>query len=671
MLFSKNYISQPFIVKLITIIIFFLNILFVQKVASSPIQKKVANHNTTLQNKTSKGELHLILLWEKARYKEKEIIQDIENNLKILELYNISWSEEEVSNNFARFYGVKLPKNSGKEQHCGKGSFLLITVFDANPKYDFIETSRGTEYVNINIFSLKEKYRAWTGGGHKIHSTNNIKETNHDITLLLGINSNDYLNQIKDRTSNEVQNLNQDLVGSKGFTSLEELFYLLNATCEYAVLRNHEILPQEFKTTAHGDIDIITNELQNVIFILNAQKVFPKNYRVHYKINVLKEDVYFDFRYLSDNYFCQKWEYDLLKTRKLNDKNIYVLNDEHYFYSLIYHAILHKHSIAPDYYTKIENLFYKLKLNEKYYFNNYDNKFDLYFELLLNFMKERGYYFTKPNDLSVTFYDNFLYANDKIDYLINNYFFSNVKQTRVHEKSGADFIYFTALNTNQEKVFIKWGGYEDSVKKEYEIGNKLHAENPKYFIKPLQYKYDREIKFIVYPYVKGENLQSLLDQKSLTDENKIKLITQVKDILTILHNNNYIHRDIRPANLMVTENMDLILIDFQFCIDVNHYKEFEVVNQNPELIGKLGGDFKFKGYVWDDAYSVNKIIDVIGCPKKYQERCSNISLEVQQMIGKKQQQFIFNHTASSIAQTKWKIVKTKISTFLKGLYNRL
>ena len=139
------------------------------------------------------SELHLIILWARARYKEKEILTDIAANLKILECYDIAWSKKFVANNFSRFYGVKLDSRSSKEKECGSGRFLLITVLDENPKYDFIKTSRGFENVNTNLFFLKEKYRAWTRGGHKIHATNSVAETNHDLSLLLGKNSADYL----------------------------------------------------------------------------------------------------------------------------------------------------------------------------------------------------------------------------------------------------------------------------------------------------------------------------------------------------------------------------------------------------------------------------------------------------------------------------------------------
>ena len=60
-----------------------------------------------MQNGVMEKELHLIVLWANARYKEKEILEDISKNLEIVECIDISWTADKVANNFTRFYGVK------------------------------------------------------------------------------------------------------------------------------------------------------------------------------------------------------------------------------------------------------------------------------------------------------------------------------------------------------------------------------------------------------------------------------------------------------------------------------------------------------------------------------------------------------------------------------------
>ena len=73
----------------------------------------------------------------------------------------------------------------------------------------------------IKMFDLKTKYRKWTGGGHKIHATNNTQETNHDITLLLGINYNDYLSIAIRSWDNEIKQVKRNLSGTETWKNLE------------------------------------------------------------------------------------------------------------------------------------------------------------------------------------------------------------------------------------------------------------------------------------------------------------------------------------------------------------------------------------------------------------------------------------------------------------------
>ena len=125
-------------------------------------------------------ELHLIIIWKNGRYKEQEIVKSVNEEFDLVEKYIINWDKNLFGKNLTTFYGTNLPPNSKKEKHCGNGEFLLLTFYDNYPKYDYVETSRGTEKVNLNVFLIKEKFRNWTGGGHKIHATNSINESNHD-----------------------------------------------------------------------------------------------------------------------------------------------------------------------------------------------------------------------------------------------------------------------------------------------------------------------------------------------------------------------------------------------------------------------------------------------------------------------------------------------------------
>lgn len=338
-------------------------------------------------------ETHLFILWENARYKEKEILEDIKNSFNIIGKYNITWNKEIFSKNLSRFYGTNLPKNSGKEQHCGNGDFLLIIVEVDNPKYEQRDTlSKGIQTVNINMFDKKTYYRELTGGGHKVHATNSEKETNHDLTLLLGKSLKDFLKEVEEK-DDYIINLKQDLIGTDGFKTVKEMFYVLNNCIDYAILRNYETLPEEIYTNEHNDIDLICDSYENAAYILNAEKVFPEGYRIHYKVKVEDKIAFFDLRYIGDNYYYYNLEKNLLKNRIYNNKGFYTVSEEEYFYTLLYHAILHKPTFSEDYKNKLTKM--KTNLDFK------DDEKSI--QILNNWLVQKGYSITIPIDKSVLF----------------------------------------------------------------------------------------------------------------------------------------------------------------------------------------------------------------------------------------------------------------------------
>ena len=77
---------------------------------------------------------YLFILWEKGRFKQKEILDDIAQNFNVLQIYEITWKKEDFGASLARFYGKKLPKGCKKEKETGSGSFLAIwRIIRCNP----------------------------------------------------------------------------------------------------------------------------------------------------------------------------------------------------------------------------------------------------------------------------------------------------------------------------------------------------------------------------------------------------------------------------------------------------------------------------------------------------------------------------------------------------------
>src|SRR5215467_15654688 len=105
-------------------------------------------------------ELHLFIIWHHALNHARTIIEDMRARFTIQRVYSVNWSETHFSSNMSRFYGQKLPRDSFKEKHCGRGPFLAVLLLDEQPRYELRSTSRGVQNVNAKCFDAKERYRA-------------------------------------------------------------------------------------------------------------------------------------------------------------------------------------------------------------------------------------------------------------------------------------------------------------------------------------------------------------------------------------------------------------------------------------------------------------------------------------------------------------------------------
>jgi serine/threonine protein kinase len=70
--------------------------------------------------------------------------------------------------------------------------------------------------------------------------------------------------------------------------------------------------------------------------------------------------------------------------------------------------------------------------------------------------------------------------------------------------------------------------------------------------------------YIVMEFVKGKTLEKLLDEKKgpLPEKEVVNYITQAADALGAVHEAKVLHRDIKPDNLMVTQDGRIVLVDF-------------------------------------------------------------------------------------------------------------
>jgi hypothetical protein len=293
-------------------------------------------------------EFHIFVVWSKGTVFIDEIIDEISNTITIVEHMKISWTKTLFRSNLERFYGDSLKRVTQKILECGDGDFDLLVVKDNHPLYSSRKTSSGIKIVNTNIFDLKAKCRSITKAGHLIHSSDDYNEAKFQYKLITGRSIGLIPNTLNTR---EVQIFNKDVIGVRGWSSLDEIWNHINDVLDYIVLRNFENLDKELNEE-HPDIDLMITDPTKLARLIGLKKRHTSTYRAQYFCVIDGREVNFDLRTPLDGYYPVGFAYQMLKNR-IEYKNIYVPNNENHFWSLLYHALFHKRVVSGDYINRL------------------------------------------------------------------------------------------------------------------------------------------------------------------------------------------------------------------------------------------------------------------------------------------------------------------------------
>ncbi|MEM6891363.1 MAG: RIO1 family regulatory kinase/ATPase [Pseudomonadota bacterium] len=549
------------------------------------------------QNKSAAPELHLLVLWHSGLSFHDAIQQEIiDRGFRDVGARECLWPVEIFTRNLGKFYGRKLDSLDKKAREIGTGPCTIFTFFDDAPDYGLRETSRGFERVNQNVFDLKTAARSITGY-NCVHGTNSLAEARRDLCLLFGQDYED----IKRADRNGLQPRSA-LPGVEAWKNLAEVFLILNHCDDYVVLRNFDGLPEEVSLGTHGDIDMLSQSWERTRDLLSAKPLRDRVESRHFELSMASgRNIPIDIRSLHDGYYDVRWQKDILQTRIMQN-GVYIPNQEHHRFSLIYHALIQKWYVSPDYAPaagsdRTTGQPYSWEINLTY---------------LHRFMEAKGYCYTRPADSSVGFDVRYtpVALSEQID-RIEKLGVSDVRPFKVDAwKNRFGCSYFEARTESGQRAFVKCGGLATSALREFRILQKLHADQPRLFPQPLRYSIDGKDNILVIGFIDGERLDQALRDQRYSAEDRQKIGHAMIDLLTCLHRHKIIHRDLRPENILIGADLNPVLIDFEFAISLSSPKflEYRAIRKNIAQVKNLGGEHRAGRFWWDDLVSLKKIL---------------------------------------------------------------
>ena len=296
----------------------------------------------------------------------------------------------------------------------------------------------------------------------------------------------------------------------------------------------------------------------------------------------------------------------LPKDKRKQEEKLKIVQNESNVISRLQNAYIVRYyqTWIEDYTTEDEN-FYKDKLNgdieEEYEIDTEEEK-----EISNNAIRKTS--FEKPSATKIEDREN-----QNLSFTSDNVVFNNSK-SKYNEKND---YYESGLDENDDELFLEksednndiWGESEKDEEKEEDSilfekdSNNDNNDNNNYNIK-IERSRNRHLSkkekisqtknfYIQMEYCRGKNLKDMIDSRSLNNEQNWKLIRQILEAVRYIHEKKLIHRDLKPGNIFLDENLNVKLGDFGLAKIVksqNNYILNNYLNQN-QLIKVNNNDY--------------------------------------------------------------------------------
>lgn len=347
----------------------------------------------------NKTELHLFCLWKHGIRFSDAVLRKIGETFTVLQVEDIVWSGRRGVRGMCRFYTNPAWIIFWKYLRCGGVPVRMIVVRDESPCYAMRNTNSGEQTVNTKMFDTKILLRKQLRNGHLIHATNSPFEFAFNYAVLTGAAPD--VSKLLEAPSWDgvVRRRETPCPGARPWRSLEEFFSVLTAlNGTWTVLRNFENLPDDCRLGAHSDIDILSDHPQEFIRLAGLRRASWLPFRAVWRTAVGDSYVNIDLRTPDDGYYPPAMAKMLLRSTTAH-RGITVPTSEAYFYSLAYHALVHKYRLAEDYSQRLLNM--AESLGQKT--GDDEPALDFLSRLLREWMTRMNFEFTEPRDLTVAF----------------------------------------------------------------------------------------------------------------------------------------------------------------------------------------------------------------------------------------------------------------------------
>ena len=148
----------------------------------------------------------------------------------------------------------------------------------------------------------------------------------------------------------------------------------------------------------------------------------------------------------------------------------------------------------------------------------------------------------------------------------------------------------------------------DNIKKETNLLRKLNHRN---IVKLYDVVFDKVYNnvYLILEYQENGDLSKFLNKKPLKEMYAKKYLKQLADGLKYLLDNNILHRDLKPQNILLTNNYDLKITDFGFARHVDKNKEMVIQTLCGTPMYMAPEIMKYKKYdIKSDLWSVGVIM---------------------------------------------------------------